>query len=271
MTAPLLVLTDFSPDADQALRHAAALAALLKAPLVLLYVRRESLLDPEAFTGSIRHLSEQQIAAAFAERTADLSVPVITESVDDRLPKALAAAVHRHAPALVVLGKPDTQQTPDQLVSTTALHLLRSTNTPLLVIPLPANDPVLPRQLLVALDGEPFGFATPPIGVQELLRELQPHLTLCHVASEAETRSVAAHDILAGSQLVAGLELPIETHTVLESNVPAGILRAATDTQADWLVLPARRRSFWGQLFNQSVTAQVVLHSRLPILLLPTS
>ncbi|NVO32992.1 universal stress protein [Hymenobacter lapidiphilus] len=271
MTAPLLVLTDFSPDADLALRHATALAALLKAPLLLLYVRRESLLDPEALTGSIRHLNEEQIAAAFAERTAGLSVPVVTESVNDRLPEALAAAVQKYAPALVVLGKPDTQQTPDQLVSTTALNLLRSTNTPLLVIPLPANDPVLPRHLLVALDGEPFSFATPPVGVQELLRELQPRLTVCHVASNAEAESVPAHDILAGSGLLDGLDLPVETHTVLDSDVPAGILRAATDVQADWLVLPARRRSFWGQLFNQSVTAQAVLHSSRPVLLLPTS
>ncbi|NVO84136.1 universal stress protein [Hymenobacter terrestris] len=271
MTAPLLVLTDFSPDSDLALRHAAALAALLKAPLLLLYVRRESLLDPEAFTGSIHHLSEKQIADAFAKRTAGLSVPVVTESVNDRLPEALAAAVQKYAPALVVLGKPDTQQTPDQLVSTTALNLLRSTHTPLLVIPRPANDPVLPQHLLLAIDGEPFSFATPLTGVQELLRELQPRLTLCHVASTAEAESVAAHDILAGSRLLAGLELPIETHPVVDSEVPEAILRAAADVQADWLVLPARRRSFWGQLFNQSVTAQAVLHSSLPVLLLPTS
>ncbi|SDY32463.1 universal stress protein [Hymenobacter psychrophilus] len=271
MTAPLLVLTDFSPDADLALRHAAALAALLKAPLRLLYVRRESLLDPEAFTGSIRHLSDAQIEAAFAERTAGLPVSVLSEAVSDRLPEALAAAVEQYAPALVVLGKPDTQQTPDQLVSTTALQLLRSTNTPLLVVPQSAGAPAPPRHLLLAVDGEPLDFATPPTGLRALLEELRPRFSSCHVASKATTTSVSAAETLTASPLLAGLGLPVTAHNMVDSDVPGAIVRAATELQADWLVLPARRRSFWGQLFNQSVTAQVLLHSPRPILLLPTS
>ena len=49
----------------------------------------------------------------------------------------------------------------------------------------------------------------------------------------------------------------------------AGVLQAIIDTQADMLVHIARPRSFLGRLFHESVTAEVLRHSMVPMLLLP--
>ena len=270
MPAPLLVLTDFTPAADNALAYAAALASAQGAGLVLLHIRRESLLDPDAFTGSIRHLTEGQVATALAERTRPLAVPVTVESAVDSIDAAVNDAVSRHAPALVVLGKPDTESTPDELVSSTALKLLRATRTPLLVVPAgAAPTSVPPRRITLAADSQSFGMKPQLRGVQEFLQQVQPQITIMHVVEPEENDAcLPALEAVRASGLLDGLPAA-HCHGVRHQRLPLGILQGAAETRADLLLLIARRRSFLGQLFNRSITSQVILHGRLPMLLLP--
>ena len=272
MAAPVLVLTDFTPAADQALRYAATLAAPVGAALVVLHIRRETLLDPDTFNGSIRYLSEGEVAAALQERVKTLPVPVTVESTVDSVEAALAEAVHRYTPGMVVLGKPNTENTPDELVSSTSLKLLRATHTPLLVVPQGNVAAAPPQRINIAADNSAIHFETPPESVRELLGALQPHLTVTHVAAPEDSDAcTAALDAVMASGLLAGLATRVHAHGTRHRSTPLGILQAATETRADLLVLIARRRSFWGQLFNRSVTSQVILHGHLPMLLLPTT
>ncbi|RSK33913.1 universal stress protein [Hymenobacter metallilatus] len=270
MAAPFLVLTDFTPAADQALRYAAALAAPVQAPLVLLHIRRETLLDPDAFNGSIRHLSEGEVAAALQERVQPLGVPVVVESAVEGVEAAVTDAVRRHAPSVLILGKPDTETTPDELVTSTSLKLLRATRTPLLVVPIGTQAVVPPHSITIAADNSSISLKTQSEGMRDLLMQLKPRLTVSHVAEPEDSDTcTAALDAVASSGLVTGIETRIHSHGVRHRRIPEGILQAAQETHADLLVLVARRRSFLGQLFNRSVTSQVVLHGHLPMLLLP--
>jgi nucleotide-binding universal stress UspA family protein len=269
MLAPFLVLTDFTAPADNALQYAAALAQPLGTSLVLLHIRRESLLDPDAFTGKIRHLTEGEVATALDERTRDLAVPVIVESTADSIASAVEDAVRRHQPSLLFLGKPNTQTTPDELVSSTSLTLLRATRTPLLVVPADSPMAVPPQRISIAADQLPFTLKPQTEPIRDLLGQLKPTVTVMHVV-EPEDRDdcTAAHNAVVQSGLTMGTP-QVSTHGIRSLRVFEGILQGATDTHADLLIVVARRRSFLGQLFNRSVTSQVVLHGRLPILLLP--
>ncbi|WBO85322.1 universal stress protein [Hymenobacter yonginensis] len=268
----LLVLTDFTPDADHALAYAAALAAPLGASLVLLHIRRESLLDPDAFTGKIRHMSEGEVAAALAERAATVRVPIVVETAVESVADGVEEAVSRHRAVLVILGKPNTDATPDELVASTSLTLLRATQVPLLVVPGQATAAVPPARLTLAADGQPFRLAPSIIAsTQKLLQRVHPALTVTHVAEPEDSddcRMALASVLHSG----LGTDLPhIDTHGVRHLQPAGGILQAATETSADLLVVVARRRSFLGQIFNRSVSAQVVLHSTVPVLLLPAT
>ncbi|WP_426490958.1 universal stress protein [Hymenobacter sp. 102] len=270
MTPPFLVLTDFTPAADQALHYAAALATAVQASLVVVHIRRETLLDPDAFNGSIRHLSEGEVAAALQERIQPLGVPVVVESAVDGVEEAVADAVRRHSASLVVLGKPDTETTPDELVSSTSLKLLRATRTPLLVVPIGGQMEVPPRHVTIAADNSPISLKTQSETMRGLLGQLRPHVTVAHVAEPENSDTCAlALEAVSASGLLGSIENRVQCHGVRHRRVPEGILLAAHETHADLLVLVARRRSFLGQLFNRSVTSQVILHGRLPMLLLP--
>lgn len=272
MSAPLLVLTDFTPAADAALRYAAALAAQLRVPLVLLHVNRDSIFDPETFTGRVPHRTEGEIAVALDERLRNLAVPTIPAMTTGRSTAAILEVVEQHRPALVVLGKPDVDDLPDELVTTTSLDLLRATQYPLLVVPM-AAPAQLPHSIAIAADGAPFRLAAPVAAVAPLLQALQARLTVVHVAEpEDDDSCLGALHMVRQSGLLGDLaEGAVHTRGARNLDVAKGIEHAAQAVHADLLVLIARRHNILGRLFHHSITAQLIRHSHLPVLALPTA
>ncbi len=272
MTPSLLILTDFFRAANKAFDYATNLARPLGARLVLLHVRRDSILDPEMFTGELSDLSKQATAMALSRVTDDLAVPVVTEIGHGRVAFAVADAVSRHHPLLVVLGRPDYSATPDELVQTTALDLLRTALYPMLIVPHTLASSTLPRRVLLAVDGEDFTIG-PHAGVMRYLsRTLGVELTVLHVAPDAAA-DISEDEVMASVRrtgLGVDLPVPMRFRRVAAARPADGILHAAQAGDTDLVVLLARPRSFWGQLFHQSVTAEVLLHSPVPVLVLPT-
>jgi len=268
MSSSLLVLTDFFPAADQAVAYATSLAAPLGAHVVLLHVRRTSLFDPEALTGT--HAANRTVAHLALSRLAQgAAVPTSIALEEGQVLPAVAEAIERHAPVLVVLGRTNQEELPDELASTTALDLLQQAPYPLLVVPPQASAAAPPRRLLLAADGEAFTLGRFAGVAQRLLHALQAELTVLHCAPVADGHAAlaAVHTVL---QTGLTLELSPSQTRLEVANTPAeGILAAAQSGHYDAVVLLARRRSVLGRLFHHSVTAQVVLHSNIPVLVLP--
>ena len=272
MTPSLLILTDFFRAANAALDYATNLAGPLGARLVLLHVRRDSLLDPELLTDELSDLNRKATALALSRITHDLAVPVVAEVGHGRVALAVADAVARHHPLLVVLGRPDYSAIPDELVQTTALDLLRTAPYPMLIVPHQLGSSTLPRRVLLAVDGEDFTLGPHAGAMRYLSRILGVELTVLHVAPDAAA-DVSEDEVLASVRRTGvGVDLPVPMRfrRVVAARPAAGILHVAEVGDTDLVVLLARPRSFWGQLFHHSVTAEVLLHSPVPVLVLPT-
>ena len=271
MVPSLLILTDFFQAANRALDYATNLAVPLGARLVLLHVRRDSIVDPELFTGKLSNLDSKAISMALNSITSELPVPVVAEVGHGRVAYAVADAVSRHHPTLVVLGRPDTEDIPDELVSTTALDILRTAPYPMLVVPhnVHANKP--PQRVLLAVDGEPFSLGRHAGAMRHLLDALHAELTVLHVTenNDPEENAGAALAIVQRTGLTVDLAQPVRTLSIDASAPAAGILQVTRPEDFDLVVLIARPRSFLGELFHHSVTAQVLLHSTVPVLVLP--
>ena len=268
MRVCLLVLTDFKPAAQRALRYADTLASAIGAHLVLLHVQRDSVLDPALLTGQLPHQSQPEIDAALARAVRDLTAPVVTETRHGRVADAVAEALIRHPSALIVVGRPDEGAIPDELISTTALDLLRAGRQPMLVVPHHAPTTPLPRRVLLAVDAEPFALDESTAAAQHFFSALHAQLTIVHVSAEPDEAAAAGiFDAALQVPLIANLP-HVQTMSLIELVVADGILRAAAGS-FDFIVLIARPRSFMGALFHHSVTAEVLLHSSLPVLILP--
>ena len=272
MKAPsLLVLTGFFQAADRALGYATSLAAPLGARLVLLHVRRDSVLDPDALSGVFSTLSGPADRLALNSLARHLPVPVVVEIGHGRMLPAVADAVSRHQPVLIVLGRPDRDELPDELASTTALEILQHAPSPMLVVPLGLGHPAAPRRLLLAADGEPFTLGDYAGTARHLLGALRAELTVLHCAPDADASDAAAAAALE-AVLQTGLAVdlaPPRLRQVVAADPAEGILAAARPADCDAVVLLARRRSVLGSLFHRSVTARVLLHSQVPVLVLP--
>lgn len=274
MTPSLLILTDFFQAANRALDYATNLARPLGARLVLLHVRRDSIIDPEMFTGKLTNLDNEALNLAFNSLTNDLPVPAVVEIGHGRVAYAVADAVSRHHPTLVVLGRPDTEDTPDELVSTTALDILRTAPYPMLVVPHSVHSTNPPRRVLLAVDGETFSLGPHASAVRHLLESLQAEVTVLHVEESSNSTAATTTGALAtveATGLTMGLPQPVRTHSILASAPAEAILQAARPADFDLVVLIARPRSFLGALFHHSITAQVLLHCAVPVLVLPAA
>ena len=171
--------------------------------------------------------------------------------------------------ALLVLGRPDEESIPDELVATAALDLLRADPHPMLIVPHNAPTTNPPHRVLLAIDAEPFTLTESNEVVRHFFSALHARLTLLHASSVTdETAASAAFDPIMQLSLLADLH-QAETLNLVNPVAADGILEAAATGKFDLIVLIARPRSFLGKLFHHSVTAEVLLHSPLPVLVLP--
>jgi nucleotide-binding universal stress UspA family protein len=272
MASSLLILTDFFRAADRALDYATSLAAPLGARLVLLHVRRDSILDPELFTGVLSNLNQEATTLALSRVASNLAVPMVVEIGHGQVALAVADAVSRHHPLLLVLGRPDYSETPDELVHTTSLDILRTAPYPLLVVPAAVATTALPRRVLLALDKEAFTLGKYAGLARNLLNALGAELTVLHVAAHPGPEDQAAEvlESVRWTGLAIDLLEPVRYRCSTAAAPAEGILAAAQPADYDLVVVLARPRSFWGELFHRSVTAQVLVHSTIPVLVLPT-
>ena len=133
-------------------------------------------------------------------------------------------------------------------------------------------DTELPRRVMVAADGHSFWLTPPALAIAGLLHKLQPSTSVVHVAPAAHGSSHAdmALESVRRTELfgdITGNSL----YEVREEAPTDGILQAAAELKVQLIVLLARPHTFLGGLFHRSVTAQVLRHSPVPVLVLPTT
>ncbi|GGF15390.1 universal stress protein [Hymenobacter cavernae] len=269
MAPNLLILTDFFAGANRALDYATNLAEPLGARLVLLHVHRASLLDPERFTGKLSNLGPEDMTLALNSLTRQLAVPVVAELGVGQVEDVVRDAVERHHPALIVLSRPQDSPTPDELVTTTALNLLRTSPYPLLVVPPAAPATTPPKRVALAADGGKFSLGASDVdAMRHLLSALHAELTVVHV-TESATRHTAQQARESVEHTGLTRDLPaVHTCHVCQAEPAEGLMDAVREQQADLLVVIARPHTLLGRLFHRSVTARLVLHSPVPVLVL---
>ena len=275
MSPTFIVITSFYPAAQQALHYADALASAPGGRLVLLHVNRASLYDPYVFVGENWRRQELEgeadTAALLARLAGQLQAPATVELATDLLPNVAHDLATRYQPALFVLGRPGPENASPEQLSTTTLELLRAAGLPVLLVPLDTAATVPPRQVLIAADGDECALPDSAAGVHPLLRAPGVALTVAHVSTVEDDEGCArALRAVQHCGLTAGL--PDTALRGYQFDHPApGVLAAIADTGADLVLLLARHHSYFGELFHQSVTAQVASQSPVPVLVVPVT
>ncbi|SHJ81583.1 Nucleotide-binding universal stress protein, UspA family [Hymenobacter daecheongensis DSM 21074] len=276
MSLTLIAFAGFYSAARQAVRYADALAQALRANLVLLHVNRASLFDPYELVGEAyreEELTRQtDTAATLYEQAAALRTPATVELATDLLPVVAQDLAARYRPALFVLGQPHHEHAAAASVAQACAELLRAGHYPLLLVPATATAAPPPRRVLIAADREAFALAPTAHPLHQLLAGLGATVVVAHVSSgvQDDAGCAAALRAVQASGLLADLPTP-ELRGYEHDDYADGLLAAVQDTGADLVLVMARERSYLGELFHRSVTARLLAHCPVPVLVVPTA
>jgi nucleotide-binding universal stress UspA family protein len=260
------------------LPEAAALGQPLGLRLALMHCYLyPTLLEPELVGEVVEQLdrNEAETMAALRALASRLPVPAEVVEAGGLLEDDVVAAIGHYQPVLLAMGLGSEHGLLGELLRSQVLPVLRATHRPVLLVPAvtlasPAAATV-PRRVLIAVDGEPFTFNAEARAVAPLLASWAAAYTVAHILPGPGEAARSSHLAMADVQ-ASGLlppDAPRRLYQEIYSSPVAGIAQALTDTRADLLVLIARPRSFLGELFHGSVTAAVLRHCPVPVLLLP--
>ncbi len=275
MALSFIVFAGFYPPARRAIQYADSLAQAVDGHLVLLHVNRASLFDPYASVAQRYHQEElarkTDIAAILTQQAQSLQTAATVEVATDLLPATARNLAQRHQPALFVLGQAGDGR-PAAGLLTACVELLQAGSYPLLVVAptAPAGHP--PRRILIAADSESFALTAEAQALRPLLTLPGVEVIVAHISSGVEDDEGCALALRAvqASGLVEGLPTP-ELRGYQHESHAQGVLAAVLDTQADLVVVLARQRSYFGELFHRSVTAKLLQTCPVPVLVLPTA
>jgi len=282
----LLMATDFSADADRAVRRAAQLAAQMPARLELLHVMNGPSLNTlrEAFSGSddietrlcaeAQGLLEKQIAALAGIDRTRVTARVAVGNVLEEILQACGAA------DMLVLGARGLNPLREFILGTTAQRLLRKSTRPVLIAKREPEGPY--RRVIVPIDFSPYSVAALRMAAQitpeaeiTLLHAFDvpfegklwlagvSEASIQHYRDEARRQALSrmgelAQDLGAGARRLQ--------HLVEHGDARRIILQKEQALNADLIVIGKHGRSMMEELFLGSVTERVLSDSKCDVL-----
>jgi nucleotide-binding universal stress UspA family protein len=267
----IVVATDYSATANNALRFGANLARAFNAELVLLNVYHpsvhvaNSLMTPDAIDHILlnneNRLRELAVITAFEYQVQVSSVSKTADTIE-----ALEDYVASRPVDLVVMGM-DSSLLEYKLFGNTTTAAIRSLKFPLLVVP---ND--IPfkslKRILYACEYSYLSEDNHLELLKEITRKFEARLQILHVETKSEPALAAVGDqILAVDMLMEDVD---HTYSVIDNpSVGNGIMQGVRAWNADLLVMVPHKAGFWESFLKGSATREMALRTRVPLLVLP--
>jgi nucleotide-binding universal stress UspA family protein len=272
----ILVPTDFSPNATQALHYAAGLASAIRGKVILAHVINLPVnlpASPEAaldLAADPRLWEEAEVALAAQAREARLEEGFLFElstccQAGALLP-TLNELIKAHQVDLVVMGTRGATTFLDRLLGSNTALFMKNAVCPVLAIPAGARYSGWRHLAYGAeLEEEETSYLHQLFG---LAQPFGAAVALVHVASGQRLNIGADHQFLREIRQHFGQQ-PYHLETRQEDDVAAALEGYAREKAPDLLALAIRDRDLLEDLFHKSLTRQLMAHPALPLLALP--
>lgn len=259
----MLILTDFSSTAFNALGYAVALCQQLKTSRIILY---HSYAVPPmpvyAYEDSIQKLTElkNQIHHLVPENTV---IDVLTD--EQLLLKSVNKLVKQEQIGLVVMGIKGKSNLDQVLIGSNTISLAKECPAPLLIVPFEAEFEII-QKVVFACDLKKVSTTTPVNAIRTFIRQLEAKLFILNVNhSKGDYDPDVAGD-LAALQDLWDHEKPLYYH-IQSEDISKGIVDFAHEYQVQLIITVPRVYGFFDSIFHRSVTKKLAYHTNLPLLL----
>lgn len=261
----ILVPTDFSDNALNALQYAVAFAQRQEASITVLHVYHHEETHTEA---------EEKLQAIkntlLADTQALPSQPRIElQLVEGNFLKVLQAMLETKKYAYVIIGMKGKTAFEQVFIGSNTLNVLDNVQTPVIVVP---KDAIFRpfRKVSLAIDTHNTYHFTTFEGLKKLLLAFRTNLMLVTVRMREAIESTETDKLqMTKVKKWLGNELTVSLKAVVADSVSEGLLYyLAQKSDNDLLVMVARKRNFFEKIFRTSFTQQMAFVAEVPILII---
>ncbi|MFM1794284.1 MAG: hypothetical protein RL642_669 [Bacteroidota bacterium] len=267
----IVVPTDFSPLADNALKYGIDLATAMGSSLMIVHVYQMPISYSEV---SLITVSLEEIKQASEDRLAELKhnietitagkLVVYTESrlgdVGDEI-KKLSQTLQ---PFTIVMGSRGVTGAGKFFLGSNSLSVIDKTSTPVIVVP-PGGKFSSYKKIGLTTDFKQVVDKTPVVPIRTLINFFNAELHVLHV--DYKQRSFTPdvpEQTLNLDMLLSGMN---PTYDFIENkNINEGINDFAEKNNLDLIITLPQKRNFLESLFEKSLTRELLHHTNIPVM-----
>jgi len=267
----ILVPTDFSKAAQNALDYAIQLAKKIDAEIFLhhAYTMPQSgsavMID---VSDVLKQDAEKNLAKEVERVQADLGeVTMQTQSFYSGAVASIAEFCTKLSVDLIVMGTTGATGMKEMFVGSNTSALIKETSCPIIAVPAEFTSTEI-KNIAVSTDLSHIKDGKIYNPLKELTKDTGGHLTLINISDNMT--AVDAAEFINEAADLDDLFMGIE-HTfkfIEENDVEKGILNFVNENNIDLLAVVSRKRGFFERLFHKSVSKKLAMHAKVPILIL---
>ena len=267
----IVVPTDFSPLADNALKYGMDLAAAMGSSLMIVHVYQIPISYSEV---PLITISMEEIKKASEERLAELkhNIETITSGklvvyAEGRLGdvgEEIKKLTKTLQPFAVVMGSRGVTGTGKFFLGSNSLSVINNTTTPVIVVP-PGGRFVPYKKIGLTTDFKDVVDKTPVVPVRALVNFFNAELHVLHVDYKQRNFNPGVpQETLNLDMLLSGMN---PTYDFIENkHVNEGINEFAEKNNIDLIITLPQKHSFLESLFEKSLTRELLHHTHIPVM-----
>lgn len=266
----IIIPTDFSPSAINAMNYAADMAIAINASILLFHVYSVpiSMTDVPVMLVSVEDL-EKNARFQMEELKQNLEhlisgkVPVSYETRLGDTVDELESLCERVQPFAVVMGARGATGL-DALLGSTTLAAVRRLKWPVICVPTGKEYGTGIHKIGLACDFKDVE-TTPAGTIKDVTENFHADLHVLNVDHKHENDNGNSNKETQLLQSMLESAKPVYDF-IDHENVEEGISEFAEKNNLDLLIVIPKKHNFWERLFNKSSTKQLVSHSHIPVM-----
>jgi len=262
----ILVPTDFSPTAKNALTYAAHLGKALDMKIHLLH--SYELMRKTGMILSIeRHIvgeAQKDIAEESARAIALSGINTTTNLRKGYNDEVIASEAKKMASDLIIMGTKGASGMKEVFLGSNTVRAIKYTEAPIMVVPDEAEyQPI--KKILLAADSDFFSNTEAIKPLNFLLEQTGAQLIVLHVEGGEKKPSSTPFGLLLTEHFGEG---NYEFYEIHKSDIGRAIMDFSYKINADVLCMIHHYRNFLDRIFHTSTTFKTAFHTDIPLLVL---
>ena len=275
----ILLPTDFSPNADNALNFAVEIARKIKGNLILLHAYSVQLIDPNmpaeiylsAYQEEEKSAKEnlEELSKRISESNKDINGNNIftTEAIVTQglVVDEVLSLINDFKIDIVIMGTHGASGITEMILGSNAASIIEKATVPVLAIPGNAVYKDI-NNLVYAYDDIKSGLPSFK-WLLEFARIYDSEITLLHIIETGkDTMDLNQKEFEKIKQSVTYDKIRLEL--VKEENILEGINDYVNSNNVNVLAMAIRKRTLLDKIFSRSLTKKMAYHTRIPLLAL---